>query len=138
MLLAAAPPVAEVLAERLILHLVPADPDAEAESPPGEQVDLGRLLRDQGGLALGQDDHASDQFQRGQCGQVAEENEGLAERGPDIVGPVPRTVDGWVGSEYVVVDQHVPVSSAFDLLPPDPDSPGVVAEFGLGEDGTDA
>jgi hypothetical protein len=32
----------------------------------------------------------------------------------------------------------MPVSSAFDLLPPGSDSPGVVAEFGLGEDGTDA
>jgi hypothetical protein len=32
----------------------------------------------------------------------------------------------------------VPVSSAFHLLPPDPDSAGVVAEFGLGEDGADA
>jgi hypothetical protein len=47
-------------------------------------------------------------------------------------------VDGRIGPEHVVVDQHVPVSGAFDLLRPGPDSPGVVAEFGLGEDGTDA
>jgi hypothetical protein len=47
-------------------------------------------------------------------------------------------VDGRIGSEHVIVEQNVPVSSALDLLPPDPDSPGVMAEFGLREDGTDA
>ena len=57
-------PVAEVLAERLVLDRVPADADAQPEPAAAEQVDLGGLFGDQRGLALRQDDDPGDQLQR--------------------------------------------------------------------------
>jgi hypothetical protein len=62
----------EVLAERLVLDLVPAEPDAEPELAAGQQVDLRGLLGDERGLPLRQDDDPGDHFQPGQRGQVAE------------------------------------------------------------------
>ena len=40
-------------------------PDAEAEASAGQHVDLGGLLGDERGLALGQDDDAGDQLEAG-------------------------------------------------------------------------
>ena len=57
-------PLAEGLAERLVLDGVPADADAEPEPSLGQQVDLGGLLGDEGGLPLRQDDHPGDQLER--------------------------------------------------------------------------
>ena len=58
------PAVGERLAERLVLDGVPADADAEPEAAVGQQVDLGGLLGDERGLALGQDDDPGDQLER--------------------------------------------------------------------------
>ena len=55
LLLDAAAAVFEVLVEYLVLHPVAADTDSEAQSPAAQQVELGGLLGDQEGLALGQD-----------------------------------------------------------------------------------
>ena len=80
LLLGAPAAVPEVLAERLELDVVPAEPDAEAQPPAGEQVDLGRLLGDQRRLPLRQDEHAGDQLEpRRDRGQVAEQDEELVE-----------------------------------------------------------
>ncbi len=51
----AAPPAFEVLPEALVFDAVPSNADPETQSASGEQVYLGRLLRDQRGLPLGQD-----------------------------------------------------------------------------------
>ena len=53
----------EPLTERLVLHVVPADADPESEATAGEQIHLGGLLRDQRGLALGEDDHAGHELE---------------------------------------------------------------------------
>ena len=45
-------PLLERHAERVVLELVPADAEPEPEAPAAEQVDLGRLLRQQCRLAL--------------------------------------------------------------------------------------
>ena len=65
LLLGAPAAVVEVLAERLELDVVPADPDAEPQTPAGEHVDLGRLLRDERRLPLRQDEHAGDELEPG-------------------------------------------------------------------------
>ena len=65
LLLRAPAAVAEVLAERLELDEVPAEPDAEPEVPAREDVDLGRLLRDERGLPLRQHEHAGDELEPG-------------------------------------------------------------------------
>ena len=48
-------------AERLVFDVVPADADAEPQPPAAEDVDLGRLLGDEAGLALRRDQHAARQ-----------------------------------------------------------------------------
>ena len=93
LLLRAAAAVREVLAERLELDEVPAEPDAEPEAPAGEDVDLGRLLGDERGLPLRQDEHAGDELEpRRDRGEVAEEDEDLVELvlGRVRPGPVRR------------------------------------------------
>ena len=54
-------PVAEILAKGFVFDCVPTYSDAEAKLPLGEQVDLGRLLGDQHGLPLRDDDDAGDE-----------------------------------------------------------------------------
>ena len=63
LLLGAPAAVGELLAERLVLDGVPAQPDTEPEPPAGEQIDLGGLLGHQHRLSLRQDDDAGDEFQ---------------------------------------------------------------------------
>jgi len=67
-------------AERLILDMVPSDPDAEPEAPAAEEIDLRRLLGDDPGLPLRSDQDAAgepDLLRDG--GQKAERDEGLVE-----------------------------------------------------------
>ncbi len=110
----------EVLAQGLVLDPVPADAEAEPEPARGQQVDLGGLLGQQGGLALGRDDDAGDQLQRGQRGEVAEHHERLVERGGRSYGP-PARVHRRVGADHVVVGQHVGEAELLDALAVGPD-----------------
>src|SRR5204863_3348243 len=70
--------IREVLAERLELDGVPADADAETQTSAREDVHLGRLLGDERGLTLRQDEDARDQLDA-PCdgGAEAEEDERL-------------------------------------------------------------
>jgi hypothetical protein len=56
--------IPDVLAERLELDGVPADADAQAQAAAREDVDLRRLLGDERGLALRQDEDARDSSMR--------------------------------------------------------------------------
>jgi len=47
----------EVLVETGKLDLVPADPNAEPEPSAAQHIEAGRLLGDEDGLALRQDQH---------------------------------------------------------------------------------
>jgi hypothetical protein len=127
----------EVLAQGLVLDPVPAQAHAQAQAAAGEQVDLGGLLGDQGGLALGQDDDAGDQLQPGQGGQVAEQHHGLVERGGDVVGAGVAGVPGRVGAEDVLVGEQVSEAEVLDALGVGADGARVGADLGLGEDDTD-
>src|SRR5205085_8453377 len=98
---------AETTAAEKVDLRVPPEADAQAETTAAEKVDLGRLLGDQGGLALGEDDDAGHQLDRGDRGQIAEEHQRLVKGGADVVGTGPAPVDGGVGAEDVVVGEQV-------------------------------
>ena len=85
--------VVEVLSERFVLDGVPTDADAEPQSTLTEDVDRGCLLRDEGCLALGEDDHAADELELGDAGEEAEQDERLVERRVDVVRAGPAVVD---------------------------------------------
>ena len=70
----------EALPERLVLDVVPADANAEAQAPAGEQVDIGHLPRNEGGLALRQNQDARHEFDApGERGEVSEHHERVVE-----------------------------------------------------------
>jgi len=137
LLLEAAAPGGEVLAEGLELHAVPADADPQAEPAAGEDVDLRRLLGHEHRLALRQDDHAGHEFERRQRGEEAEDREGLVEGGVQVVDAGPALVDRGVRAEHVVVGEDVPVAEGIDGLGVGPDRARVGGEFRLGEDDAD-
>ncbi len=60
----AGPALSERYAEGVVLDLVPADADAEPQAAAGEDVDLGGLLGDEGGLALREHEDAGDELER--------------------------------------------------------------------------
>ena len=70
----------EALPKRLVLDVVPADSDAEAEASAGEQVDIGYLPRNEGGLALRQYQDARHELDApGERGEVSEHHERVVE-----------------------------------------------------------
>src|SRR5689334_719495 len=101
----------EVLAQGLVLDFVPTYAHAEPEASSCEHVDLGGLLCDKSGLALGQDDHAGNKFDLlCEGSQVAEEDERLVKHMVCGVraSPVGAVLDGC--SEDVVVDEKMGVT----------------------------
>src|SRR5215510_15472891 len=82
----------EIYAERLELHRVPADGNAEAESSTRKHIDRGGLLGDERGLALRQDDDARHQLDPARDrGEKSEEHERLVEGVTIGVRPFPST-----------------------------------------------
>jgi hypothetical protein len=70
----------EALPERLVLDVVPTDADTEADASAGEQVDVGHLPRNEGGLALRQDQDPRHELDAlGECGEVSEHHERVVE-----------------------------------------------------------
>jgi hypothetical protein len=71
----------EVLAQGLVLDVVPADPHTETQPPPRQQVDVRSLPSDQGGLALREDQDAGDEADAlGHSGEVGEHHQRVVER----------------------------------------------------------
>ena len=103
----------EVLAQGLVLDVVPADAHAEAQAAAREHVDRRRLLGDQRGLALGQDEDAGDELEAlSACAQVAEQDEDLVERGLVGVGWAAAGVETLqVGAHHVVEDEQMIVAA---------------------------
>ena len=96
--------------ERLVLDGVPADAEAEAEAPAREHVDLGRLLREQRRLPLGQDDDAGTSSRAGRdAGEVAEQHEDSWNMCSARYGPSRRGARV-VGAQHVVVGEEVVVA----------------------------
>ena len=124
----------EVLAERLVLDVVPSDAYAEPEASAAEQVYLRGLLGDQGGLALGKDDDGGyEPDAAGDASEVAERHERLVKRVGGGVVPRPSGPRGRVGAEDVVVEDEVFVAEVFRRLGELADGAGVFAELVLGE-----
>ncbi len=90
-------PLLERHAEGVVLHLVPPDPETEAEAAAAEQVDLRRLLRQQRGLALGPDEDGGGEREVSAARQVGEHGQRLAEGVVDRVGTAQLAVHSGVG-----------------------------------------
>ena len=130
-------PLLERHSERVVLHLVPPDAEPEAEAPAAEQVDLGRLLGQQRGLALRPDEDGGGEGQVRAAGQVGEHGQRLAEGVVDRVGAAEVAVHRGVGAEHVVVRGQVGVAEVRDGLPQGADGAPVAPDLGLGEDHAD-
>ena len=108
-LLGLAPPaIGEGLVERNELDGVPPSADAEAEPVARQHGELGGLLGDEHGLALGQDQDRRDQLEA-PCdgGDEAEHRERLVERDVLVVGAFEAAGPLSLGADDVVVDEQV-------------------------------
>jgi hypothetical protein len=101
LLLGAASAVMEVLVEPGKFDLVPADPDAEPEPAAAQHIETGRLLGDENGLALRQDQHARRKTKLIRAsGKKAEQHERVViQPGPGAAG-LRRA--GFSGAEHMV------------------------------------
>ena len=118
LLLEAPTTIREVLIERLVLHPVAPDADAEAQPPAGEQIELGGLLGEQHGLALGADDDRRGELQAGRRPRretsAAPAARGTATSYVWTFSPG-RWRSGWRADD-VIVGQHTVESGAFERL----------------------
>ena len=80
LLLRASSPIVEILVQTDELHLVPADPDPQPETAAAQHVKAGRLLGDQHGLSLGQDEHlCREAYSRRATAEKPEQHERIVE-----------------------------------------------------------
>ena len=127
----ASPPVGKIHAERLELHMVPADRHAEPEPAAAEHVESRRLLGHQRGLALRQDDDAGDELQPlGDGGEEGEQHERLVKPVGVLVG-APKVVRGGVAAEHVIEGEHMLVTQCLGRLPVVAHDCGIIADLGL-------
>jgi hypothetical protein len=136
--------VGEGDAERFVLGGVPADADGDVESAARQAVDRGDLLGHERCLALGQDEHAAHELDRGRDrGQVREQGEHLVEgalvgvgrRGERGAGVDAETLDR--RAEDVVVGHQVVEAGLVGADGPRPHGVGIGPAVGLGEDGAE-
>jgi len=123
-------------AQRLVLHPVPARADAEAHAPAGEHVDLRRLLGDQGGLALGEDqDRGAELEPLADRRDVAEQDEGLVEHVDLAVGALQalEVVGSGIGAENVIEGQEMIEAHLLHRLDVVADADRIGADLGLRE-----
>src|SRR2546428_3910589 len=116
LLLDAPSAVRELLTEALVLDEVPADADAEAEASAGEDVDLGRLLGDEGGLTLRQHDDRGPELELREGGEPSEEHERLMEERALVVGEAVAAGAVARRAENVIERDEVAVAQIFDRL----------------------
>ena len=108
------PAVAERLAERLVLRLLPAHPDPEPHPPARERVERAHLLGHQGRLPLRQDQHlGAERHPRGDRGHVGERHQGLEDRHLRVVGAALAPRDRHA-HHHVIEDVDVVVADALD------------------------
>ena len=117
LLLEATPSVVEVHAKRLVLDVVPADPETQTKLPAGQDVDLGNLLGQQAGLALRRDHDARDELElRRDRRQIAEKDQDLVEHVLGPVRPGQMRVRSGIGTEDVVVGVQMVEAELLDRL----------------------
>jgi hypothetical protein len=122
-----------------VFDVVPAGAEAESQTPAGEQLYLGCLFRDEGGLALWGDEDSYGEFKSCcDCREVSEEHEDLSESMPLVVGPVQRRFAiGMFCSEHVVVGEEVVEAEFLDPESESCDGVGGIVEVVMGKDGAD-
>ncbi len=129
----------EALPERLVLDVVPANADAEAEAPAGEQVEIGHLPRNEGGLALRQNQDARHELDAlRERGQVSEHDERVVE------GVLLGVRSGEFGlaclvrrTENMVVRQEIVEAQRLHACPDAAHRLRIAAKLYLGIDGAD-
>ena len=130
--------IAEIFVQGLVLDIVPADTDAEPKSSTGEDVDLCGLLRDEGRLTLGKDQHAGGELDPGgDARQEAEEDEELVEGRFLGIGAHQLGLAVVGGAEDVVVGEEVVETAGLHGLGQVADDGRIPPDFGLGKDGTE-
>ena len=128
----------KVLPEGVVLDSIPPDADAEPQPALRQNVDLSRLLRNQRGLALRQDQNAGDELhRRSDAGQKTEQHEHLVEVGVYVVRAVPARVDVRIRAQDMVVGKDVREPEFFDVARVANDGAGLVTDLGLGKDDSD-
>jgi hypothetical protein len=99
----------EVLPKGLVLDVVPADADAQAQSTTGQKINIGRLPRNERRLTLGKDKDTrreTDSLSNGS--QIPEHHERVMERVALGVGARElRRSTGVDGAEHMVVSEEV-------------------------------
>ena len=149
LLLDAAAAVGEGLAETVVLHVVPADADPETQLSAAEDVDLRRLLGDQCGLALREDQHAGEQLELGQGRDEPEQDKRLVEGGLVVVDVLPargarKRLQGrtlgmrrGIGAQDVIQRQDVVEAEVAHGLDERADLPCIRRNLGRREGGAD-
>ena len=124
------PSVAVRLVQSVVLDLVPAGANAQAESVVGKHSHLSGLLGYQHGLPLRQDQHRGDHLQLlRHRGDEREGGEGFVKGGVLVVCAFPAARAVRIGAQHMVVDQQVGNSKRFDSLGVGFDGAGIVADF---------
>ena len=114
--------------------MVPADADAQAQPPTAQDVDFRRLLGDQAGLALRQDQHAAAQLDGpGDGGDEGHRREGLVEGVLLAVDRLPVAARG--GAEDMVGDFDAVIAEVFRRLCPVTDPGRIGADVAGREEG---
>src|SRR5713226_9502995 len=120
----------EIHAQRLVLYRIPAYSYAKANLAACENVHLRRLLGDERGLPLREDDDSRNQFQACQRREVAEEHEWFVEH---ILLSV--TLPTWpvrgISTQNVVIRDKVTVTQPLRRLCVVTNDQGVRANLGL-------
>jgi hypothetical protein len=119
--------------------MVPADSNAQAQPPPGQQVNVGRLPCHERCLALREDqDPGGEPDPLGDASEVGEHHQRVVERVVLGVGAGqrgrPASVDG---AEHVIVGEDVVKAQVLSPCPELPDSARVPAQLGLRVDDAD-
>src|SRR4030095_9123754 len=105
------------LAERVVLDVIPANPDAKTQTSPTQHVDLCSALGDQGGLALRQDENTRHQSEsRGDGSEKSEEDHGLMERMLISIRPREFWFTIRMRPEHVVVDEQIVIAKSLGGL----------------------
>jgi hypothetical protein len=115
LLLGTAAAIVKILVEPGELDLVPADPDPEPESSAAQRVETGRLLRNEDGLPLRQNQHASRKTEfLGAAGEISEQHERVVvQSGP---GATRLRCAGLTGAEDMVGRLDKAVTNCFGRL----------------------
>ena len=129
----------EVLPERLVLNVVPADPHTEPQPTAGQKIDIGRLPSDERCLALRKDqDPSGEPDSLGDAGEIGEHHERVVE---GVVLGVRtrqwRRSIGVNGAEHVVVGEEVVKAQVLDRSPNPPNRGRIASKLVLRVDDTD-